>query len=143
MEHTVNIKMMLCAAAGMIGVIGTKLFGTWSIGMAVLIGFMAADYISGLMVAGIFHNSSKTEGGRLSSQEGAKGIAKKVGVLVLVGVAHGVDLMIGSDIVREAVVIAFVVNEGISVTENIGRMGVPIPERLVKAIEALQDKETK
>ena len=101
---------------------------------------MGIDYLTGLIVAGIFHNSEKTPNGTLESRAGWKGLCRKGVTLLIVLVACRLDLMIGSNFIRDAVVIAFVANETISIIENAGLMGVPIPAVIVKAIEVLRKK---
>ena len=101
---------------------------------------MAFDYITGLIVAGVFKNSNKTETGALESYAGFKGLCRKGVTLLIVLVACRLDIVIGTTYIKDAVVIAFVANETISIIENAGLMGVPIPEVLKKAIDVLNDK---
>ena len=103
---------------------------------------MGVDFVTGLVVAGVFKKSQKTPNGALESNIGWKGIAKKGVTLLIVLIAHRLDLAIGTTIIRDAVVIAFIVNEVISITENAGLMGVP-PPPIKKAIEVLKEKEEK
>lgn len=127
----------------MIGVIGgfiASLFGGWDAALVTLIIFMGIDYITGLIVAGLFHNSEKTPGGGLESRVGWKGLCRKGVTLLVVLVACRLDLMIGSNFIRDAVIIAFVVNETISIIENAGLMGIPIPTAIMRAIEILKNK---
>lgn len=99
---------------------------------------MGADYISGLIVAGIFHNSPKTEGGRLDSRVGWKGLARKFVTILIVMVAHLTDVIMGTgDTIRTAVCIGFFANECLSLVENAGHMGLRIPAKLKDAIEEL------
>lgn len=127
----------------MIGVIGgfiASLFGGWDAALMTLVIFMAIDYVTGLIVAGVFHNSEKTKNGALESRAGWKGLCRKGVTLLVVLVACRLDLIIGSNFIRDAVVIAFVVNETISIIENAGLMGVPIPAAIIKAIDILKNK---
>ena len=127
----------------MIGVIGgfiASLFGGWDAALVTLIIFMGIDYMTGLIVAGLFHNSEKTPGGGLESRVGWKGLCRKGVTLLVVLVACRLDLMIGSNFIRDAVIIAFVVNETISIIENAGLMGIPIPTAIMRAIEILKNK---
>lgn len=116
---------------------------SWAIGgfdMAVvcLIGAMAIDYITGLIVAGVFHNSPKTEGGRLDSRVGWKGLARKFVTILIVVVANLADEVMGTgDTIRTAVCIGFFANECLSLVENAGHMGLRIPAKLRNAIEEL------
>ena len=134
------MKEMICTTAGIIGAFIASLFGGWDKGLATLIVFMAIDYISGLVVAGVFKKSNKSESGALESRAGFKGLCRKCMTLLFVLVAYRLDIMIGTDYIRNAVIIAFCANEAISIIENAGLMGVPIPEVITKAVDVLQEK---
>ncbi len=124
-----------------IGVAGSAIagmFGGWDASLGALLGCMGIDYASGLMVAGIFKRSPKTETGALESAAGWKGLARKVMTLLLVLVAHMLDIVMGATYIRDAVCIAFIANEAISIVENAGLMGLPIPAVITKAIDILQ-----
>lgn len=128
---------------GTIGVIGgaiAALFGGWDAALTTLIIFMAVDYLSGLVVAGIFKQSPKSENGALESRAGWKGLMRKGFSLLMVLVACRLDLLIGTTVVRDATVIAICANELISFVENLGLMGVPVPSPLSKAIDVLKGK---
>lgn len=105
--------------------------------------FMAIDFISGLIVAGIFHNSPKTENGALESNRCWKGLFRKLMTLVFVMVGYRIDLALNVDYVKNAVIFAFMANELISIVENAGLMGLPIPAVITNAIEILKNKEKK
>jgi len=105
---------------------------------------MAIDYITGLLVAGVFKRSTKTESGALESKAGFRGLCKKGVTLLIILVAVRLDIMLNlKDFIRNAVVIAFCVNEAISIIENSGLMGVPIPQIITQAIELLRKKGSK
>ena len=140
MDNIVTIKSVLCAAIGCIGSVIASAFGGWDAGLITLVLFMAIDYITGLMVAGVFHASEKTESGGLESRAGWKGLCRKGVTLLIVLIAQRIDIVAGTSMVRDAVVIAYIVNETISITENAGLMGVPVPDRLMAAIDVLQGK---
>jgi len=135
-----NGKPALCAALGCIGSLIAQAFGGWNSGIVTLLAFMAVDYISGLIVAAVFHASEKTESGGLESRAGWKGLCRKGMTLCIVLIAHRLDIALGTSVVRDAVIIAYICNEAISITENAGLMGVPIPERLIDAVDVLQGK---
>lgn len=135
-----GIKEMLCTVIGIIGSFIAGLLGGWDTALITLITFMAIDYITGLVVAGIFKKSPKSENGALESRAGFKGLCRKGMIILFVLIACRLDMMIGSHYIRNAVIIAFCVNEVISITENAGLMGVPIPAAITKAIEVLQQK---
>jgi len=130
-----------CTAAGLVGSLIASLFGGWDIALQCLILFMAIDYISGLAVAGVFHRSPKTETGTLESRAGFKGLCRKAAVLCLVLMAHYLDLVIGADFARDAVCIGFIVNEGLSILENVGLMGVTYPDVIKRALDVLSKRQ--
>ena len=134
------MKNAICTTAGAIGGVIASLFGGWDAGLATLVMFMAIDYVSGLVVAGVFHNSKKTASGALESKAGWKGLCRKGMSLLFVLIAYRLDLAIGSNFIRDAVIIGFIVNETISIVENAGLMGVPLPEVINKAIDILTSK---
>lgn len=134
------MKQTVCTVLGMIGAAIANAFGGWDAGLATLLIFMALDYVSGLIVAGVFHNSKKTETGTLESRAGWKGLCRKCMTLVFVLVAYRLDLVIGTNYIRDAVIIAFIANETISLVENAGLMGLPLPAVIAKAIDILQKK---
>lgn len=134
------MKIKLCALVGACGGMVAAMLGGWDTGLQILVRFMIVDYIMGLILAGVFHRSNKTKNGALESRAGFKGLCRKVGALACVMVAYHLDTLIGTDYVRDAVIIGFIANEGISIAENAGLMGVPMPQRLKKAIEILIKK---
>ena len=128
---------------GIIGVIGgfiSSLFVGWSAALTTLLAFMAIDYVTGLIVAGVFKQSPKTQTGALESRAGWKGLCRKGVTLLIVLVAYRLDVVLGSSFIKDAVVIAFIANETISIVENAGLMGVPIPSTIVKAIDVLRSR---
>ena len=137
------MKDVICAGLGAVGGWISWLLGGWDSAVVTLLIFMAIDYISGLAVAGVFHASRKTDSGALESRAGWKGLCKKAMTLLFVLVAHRLDLVIGTTYIRDAVVIAFVANELISIVENAGLMGVPMPAAIENAIDILQKKVDK
>ena len=134
------MKNIFCTMIGLLGGIVATLFGGWSDGLLVLVILMGMDYVSGLVVAGVFHASPKSPGGGLESRAGLKGLIRKVATLAVVALAHLIDRLMAVAYVMDAAIIAFCVNEAISILENAGLMGVPIPAVLRKAIDVLRDK---
>lgn len=102
---------------------------------------MAIDYLTGLIVAGVFKKSRKSQKGALESLAAWKGLLRKGASLGVVLIACRLDLLLGSTIIRDATVIAYCCNELLSITENIGLMGVPLPKVITNALEALQQKD--
>ena len=135
-----KVKEMICTAAGLTGGFIAKLFGGWDSALVTLIIFMIVDYLSGLVVAGVFHKSKKSENGALDSKAGWKGLCKKGMALAVVLIAYRLDLALGFNFIRNAVIIGFMANELISIVENAGLMGVPLPAVINKAIDILTTK---
>ena len=128
---------------GIIGVIGgfiSSLFGGWSAALTTLLLFMAVDYVTGLIVAGVFKQSPKTQTGALESRAGWKGLCRKGVTLLIVLVAYRLDVVLGSSFIKDSVVIAFIANETISIVENAGLMGIPINPTIVRAIDVLRSR---
>ena len=133
-------KNILISIIGVIGSAIASAFGGWTTGLTTLVIFMAIDYLTGLIVAGVFHRSTKTETGTLESRAGFKGLCRKGAMLLVVLVAYRLDLAVGTAYIKDAVIIAFMANEAISIIENAGLMGVPMNDTLKNAIDVLQKK---
>ena len=127
MEKILGQGIVTTVGAGLIW-----LFGAWDIAFQVLIILMIVDYITGVMVGYVTK--------QLSSQRGIQGIFKKIAILITVIVAVAVDRVIGSNMLRLATIFCLVGNEGISLLENLSRLGAPIPGKLVNALLQLKGK---
>lgn len=134
------MKDTICTVIGLIGGAIAALFGGWDTALQTLVIFMAIDYITGLVVAGVFHASPKTKTGALESKAGWKGLIRKGATLLIVLVACQLDAVIGGSFVRDAAIIGFSANEAISIVENAGLMGLPIPAAITKAIDILKQR---
>lgn len=134
------MKEKICTVIGIVGSFVASLLGGWDAGLKTLILFMEIDYVSGFLVAGVFHNSNKTSTGTLESVVGWKGLCRKGMVLLFVLIAYRLDLALGVEYIRDAVIIGFMANELISIVENAGLMGLPLPEAIIKAIDILTKK---
>lgn len=134
------MKETICTVSGAVGAAIATLFGGWTTGLATLIICMAIDYATGLVVAGVFNNSNKTESGALESRAGFKGLCRKGLIVCFVLIGYRLDLQIGTTYIQDAVIIGFLVNELISIVENAGLMGLPLPPMIMKAIEILKNK---
>ena len=132
------IKIFILSGVACVGAAIASLFGGWNGAMTTLVILMLIDYVTGIIVAGVFHNSPKCSGGALSSAVGFKGICRKFVILLIVVVACRVDLLLETNIIRDATCIGFCANELVSITENAGLMGIPLPRKLVEAIEILR-----
>ena len=138
MEH---IKTSIVTTIGIIGAIITNLLGGWDTALQTLLLCMAIDYAMGLIVASVFHESKKTDTGTLSSNAGWKGLLKKGVTLLIVLVAAQLDRMSGTDVIRNGAIIAYITIELVSIVENAGLMGIPIPNILKNAIDLLKKKD--
>lgn len=133
MKELVNLVQCAFAAVG-------GFFG-WFVGgldgmLYALIAFVVVDYITGLMAAGLEK--------KLSSGVGFRGIFKKVVIFCLVAVGNIIDTYIiqNGSVLRTAVVFFYLSNEGISILENVGRIGLPIPEKLRSVLEQLKEEKS-
>jgi len=135
-----EIKNAVLVALAAVGTFIANALGGWDAALAVLIGFMAADYVTGILVALVFHASPKTEGGGLASGECFKGLVRKCLILVFVWLGTMLDQVIGGAYVRTAIILFYIGNEGLSIIENVVLMGMPYPKFLGQALEALRDK---
>lgn len=135
------MKNTVCTLIGMIGSWAASLFGGWTASLTTLLIFMGIDYLSGLIVAGVFHNSPKTTTGTLESRAGFKGLIRKAMVLVFVLIGYRLDVAVGTTYIRDAVCIAFIANELISIIENAGLMGIPVPDVITNGIDLLKNHE--
>ena len=134
------MKSSICAALGFLGGLISWAFGGWDAAMAALLVCMGVDYLSGSIVALVFHKSSKSASGSYNSIYGVKGLFKKGLMLLFVLVAVQIDKLLGVAYVRDAVCVGFCCNEILSITENLGLAGIPMPQIVVKALEQLQKK---
>ena len=129
-------SMVQLVFTGIGGWLGYFLGGCDGLILALLL-FVVADYITGIMCA----ISDK----KLSSEVGFKGICRKVLIFMLVGIANVLDVQVigNGSILRTAVIFFYLSNEGISLLENAGHLGLPIPEKLKKVLEQLHDRSEK
>ena len=135
------MKQTVCTLFGLLGAGIAWAFGGWDAAMAALLVCMGVDYVSGSIVARVFRKSTKSETGAYNSAYGLKGLCKKGLMLLFVLVAVQIDRILGVDYVRDAVCIGFCSNEVLSIVENLGLAGVPMPQAVTKALEQLQSKK--
>jgi len=127
------MKEFICAAIAGLGTFLSFIFGDWDVALQCLVIAVALDYISGIIKA--FVNKD------LSSKIGVKGLLKKVGVFIIVALAVLIDKVTGeSGMVRTLVIYYFVANEGLSIIENLGEAGLPIPDVIKKALKSLKNE---
>jgi toxin secretion/phage lysis holin len=139
-----DAKTIYYTALGGIAIVGTAIaeaLGGWDTSLKVLIIFMAIDYITGILCALVWKKSPKSESGAFESKASLKGLIRKCAVLILVYIGALLDELTEQHIVRTAVIIFFIANDGFSIIENLGIMGVPMPEAIKNAFELLQMKK--
>jgi toxin secretion/phage lysis holin len=115
------------------GAVVGYLFGGWSVLLQILLAFVVIDYITGLLASGVE--------GKLSSKVGFKGIAKKLMIFCLVAVGHLVDKAIGEgDVIQNSIIFFYIANELLSILENAGRTGLPVPDQIKNTVQILKGK---
>lgn len=134
MKEFWNICQLVFTVTG--GWLGYFLGGCDGLLYALVI-FVVIDYVTGVMCAAADH--------KLSSEVGFKGICRKVLIFLLVGVGHVLDTqVIGTgSVLRTAVIFFYLSNEGVSLLENAGHLGLPIPDKLKLVLEQLHDRAEK
>lgn len=133
-------KSFFLIGLGAIGSVISELFGGWTSAMTTLVIFMLIDYITGILVAAVFKKSNKTEDGGLESKAGWKGLIRKFSTLLIVLISIRLDIIFNTTIISNCVVFAFLANELLSLLENVGLMGIPLPSVLTEVISVLNKK---
>ncbi|MGO4373310.1 phage holin family protein [Paenibacillus sp. 2TAB19] len=127
--------VLLCSICGILGSIVTFAFGSWIESLTLLVVAMGVDYVTGV-------TASIKEGRGLNSAFGAWGLARKGLMLLVILLAHRIDILLDlHDVTMGAAIYFYIANELISITENYGRMGLPMPDRLRELIEVLKRKK--
>jgi toxin secretion/phage lysis holin len=127
-----NIITGIKVAFALIGGWITAVLGGWDTALQVLVLFVVMDYITG-MIAAWYEK-------RLNSRVGFRGIAKKILLFVPVAVGYWLDVLLGQEILRSLAIFFYIANEGLSITENLGLCGVPVPAQLMAALEQLKQR---
>lgn len=121
-----------------------ELFGGWDMALETLLILMAADWITGgILLPAVFGKSPKSPNGALESRAGWKGLCRKGMTLLYILIAARLDRLLGMDYIRNAVCIGFIANELLSIVENAGLMGVPLPAMIRKVIDILKENAEK
>ncbi|WP_455580758.1 phage holin family protein [Dysosmobacter sp.] len=136
--NAVQMKNAVIGALAVVGSAITQAMGGWDVTLKVLVGFMAVDYMTGILVAAVWHKSSKSETGALESNACFKGLLKKMMILLIVWMAAMLDRATGSEFVRTAVCLFYIGNEGLSILENSVIMGVPWPNAIKNVLEVMR-----
>lgn len=127
-----NVLTWIKAAFALLGGAITAALGGWDLALQVLVLFVALDYLVGLIAAW----TEKS----LSSKVGFRGIAKKVLLFVPIAICYALDQVLGQEILRSLAIFFYIANEGLSIVENLGRAGVPVPDALGGALEQMKRK---
>lgn len=133
-----NLKHTFLTGLSLAGGLLAKALGGWDTALQVLIGVMAADYVTGILLAALWHRSSKSESGALESNACFKGLVKKSMVLLLVWLGAMLDAVTGNHFVRTTVCLFFIANEALSILENTALMGVPYPAAVKNMLDAMK-----
>lgn len=133
-------KSFFLIGLGAIGSVISELFGGWTSAMTTLVIFMLIDYITGILVAAVFKKSNKTEDGGLESKAGWKGLIRKFSTLLIVLISIRLNIIFNTTIISNCVVFTFLTNELLSLLENVGLMGIPLPSVLTEVISVLNKK---
>lgn len=132
------MKVKVYAVLMSFGAVVGSMVGAFDQALKTLAVVMLLDYITGFMTAAMVKNSPKTSTGGLSSAVGLIGLFKKIAIFICVILANQIDLLIGTEAVRDGVIFCFIANEAVSIVENAGLLGVPIPATLKNAIDILR-----
>ena len=138
----IKLKNIVSIVTGAIGSLLINLIGKPTDDLIILIVLMIVDLIVGFLISAIWQKSTKTDSGKLSSSVMFKGIVKKFLTLVIVVIAYQLDILLAMNVIRHIVIIAFIVEEVLSITENIAITGIKIPTIITKALDVLE-KEVK
>ena len=141
-EIIIKLKNIVSIVTGAIGSLLINLIGKPTDDLIILLVLMTIDLIVGFLISAIWQKSTKTDSGKLSSSVMFKGIVKKFFTLVIVVIAFQLDKLITMNVIRHIVIIAFIVEEVLSITENIAITGIKIPTIITKALDVLE-KEVK
>lgn len=118
--------------------------GGWDNNLRALVVCMSVDYLLGVLIALVWHKSQKTKDGTFESNASLKGLLRKFSILLVVYVAVQLDNVSGTgDYLRMAAILFFTANEGFSIIENLGIIGVPMPEPMKDAFAAIKGKAEK
>ena len=135
-----SMKYKIFTVLAILGSTVAELFGGWDTALKTLLIFMVLDWLTGgIILPAVFRKSLKSPNGALESRAGWKGICRKGMTLLYVLIAARLDMVLGVEYIRNAVCIGFIANEVLSIVENAGLMGVPMPSMIKKAVDILKD----
>lgn len=133
------MKYKILTMIALLGSAIAELLGGWDMALQTLVIFMAVDWITGgILLPGVFGKSPKSQNGAMESRAGWKGLCRKAMTLFYVLVGARLDSLMHTDYLRNAVCIGFIANEALSIMENAGLMGLPIPSVIKKSVDILK-----
>lgn len=140
MNSAKSIYYTVLAGIAAIGGVASQYLGGWDQLTQLLAWAMAIDYLTGALCAAVWHKSPKTATGGYESRAGFKGLIRKGVIILIVMIAAELDKLAGTTAMRTATILFFAANDGMSILENLGIMGVPYPPALKNAFEVLRRK---
>jgi len=135
-----HLKTSFRGGIALAGGLAAEALGGWDAALQTLVCVMAADYVTGILVAALWRKSKKSVNGALDSEVCYKGLVKKGMMLVLVWLGVMLDTVTGSSFVRTAVCLFFIANESLSILENTAMMGVPYPAGIKNMLEVMKQQ---
>lgn len=140
MNTAKSIYYTVLAGIAAIGGVASQYLGGWDQLTQLLAWAMAIDYLTGALCAAVWHKSPKTPTGGYESRAGFKGLVRKGVIILIVMIAAELDKLANTTAMRTATILFFAANDGMSILENLGIMGVPYPPALKNAFEVLRRK---
>ena len=144
MDKANNARMIYFSVLTGFSAVGAAIssaLGGWDKFIQTLVIFMAIDYILGIIIALVWKKSQKSADGSFESNASLKGLLRKGAMLLLVFISVQLDLVLGDgQYIRTAVILFFIANEGFSIIENLGIMGLPMPDVIKNAFAAIKKK---
>ena len=135
------MKYKMITITGLLGSAIVSFLGGWDTVLQTLVIFMVVDWFTGgILLPGVFGKSPKSANGAMESRAGWKGLCRKGMTLLYVLIAARLDALMGTEYLRDAVCIGFIANEALSIIENAGLMGIPLPGMLKKAVDILKEQ---
>lgn len=135
-----TIYYTVLGGASAAGAVIANALGGWDTGLQTLVILMAVDYVTGVLCALVWKKSPKSTDGAFESNASFQGLLRKMAILLCVLIACRVDAYTGTELARDAVILFFIANDGLSIVEKLGIMGVPIPPAIQNAFAALKGK---
>ena len=135
-----TIYYTVLGGASAAGAVIANALGGWDTGLQTLVLLMAVDYVTGVLCALVWKKSPKSTDGAFESNASFQGLLRKMAILLCVLIACRVDVYTGTELARDTVILFFIANDGLSIVENLGIMGVPIPPAIQNAFAALKGK---